>query len=105
MAWWGKVIGGTLGFMMGGPLGALLGSTIGHQFDSGLKRGGFGSVSAKLEQTQAAFFTATFSVMGHIAKAEGRVSDNEIQAAQSLMDQKRHSNDQKKVAKEHFEKA
>ena len=25
MAWWGKLIGGTLGFMMGGPLGALLG--------------------------------------------------------------------------------
>ena len=61
MAWWGKVIGGTLGFMMGGPLGALLGSTIGHQFDSGLKRGGFRSISAKLEQTQATFFTATFS--------------------------------------------
>ena len=25
MAWWGKLIGGALGFMMGGPLGALLG--------------------------------------------------------------------------------
>ena len=104
MAWWGKVIGGTLGFMMGGPLGALLGSTIGHQFDSGLKRGGFRSISAKLEQTQAAFFTATFSVMGHIAKADGRVSAHEIQAAQSLMNQMRLSDDQKKVAIELFEK-
>ena len=36
MAWWGKLLGGTLGFMMGGPLGALLGGTIGHQFDSGM---------------------------------------------------------------------
>ncbi|GIS91698.1 MAG: hypothetical protein CM1200mP20_17390 [Pseudomonadota bacterium] len=38
MAWWGKLIGGTLGFMRGGPLGALLGASFGHQFDSG--RGG-----------------------------------------------------------------
>ena len=64
MAWGGKVIGGTLGFMMGGPLGALVGSTIGHQFDSGLKRGGFGSVGAKLEQTQAAFLQRHFLSWG-----------------------------------------
>ncbi|MGR8920992.1 MAG: co-chaperone DjlA, partial [Gammaproteobacteria bacterium] len=58
MAWWGKVVGGAFGFLMGGPLGAALGTAIGHGFDRGLK----GAVTEQ-EQIQAAFFTATFSVM------------------------------------------
>ena len=37
MAWWGKIIGGTFGFMLGGPLGAMLGAALGHNFDKGLK--------------------------------------------------------------------
>ncbi|GIT63714.1 MAG: hypothetical protein Ct9H300mP22_1140 [Gammaproteobacteria bacterium] len=36
MSWWGKVVGGTFGFMMGGPLGALLGAALGNYFDTGL---------------------------------------------------------------------
>ncbi len=38
MAWWGKVIGGALGFMMGGPSARFLGSALGHQFDGGMAR-------------------------------------------------------------------
>ena len=38
------------------------------------------------ERTQMAFFTATFSVMGHLAKADGRVSANEIRVANSVME-------------------
>jgi DnaJ like chaperone protein len=34
---------------------------------------------------QAQFFPATFRLMGHIAKADGRVSEQEIAAARSLM--------------------
>jgi DnaJ like chaperone protein len=37
-------------------------------------------------EAQEAFFTATFSVMGHLAKADGRVSENEIRVAQNIMD-------------------
>lgn len=103
MAWWGKVIGGALGFMMGGPLGALLGGAIGHQFDGGMKLGGAGGMGARLERTQAAFFTATFSVMGHVAKADGRVSQHEIQAARSLMQQMRLDEAQKKAAIDLFQ--
>jgi DnaJ like chaperone protein len=36
---------------------------------------------------QTAFFTATFSVMGHVAKADGRVSEDEISMARAVMDQ------------------
>ena len=91
MAWWGKLLGGTFGFMLGGPLGALIGAALGHNFDAGLKNNlgggadtlGFGTQ----ERTQTAFFTATFSVMGHIAKADGRVSEDEIKLAGAVMDQ------------------
>ena len=72
MNWWGKLIGGTLGFVLGGgPLGALLGAAIGHTFDKGL--GNIENLTgADQEQIQAAFFAATFSIMGRLAKADGR---------------------------------
>jgi len=85
MAWWGKALGGAFGFLIGGPLGALMGIAFGHSFDSGLgKLGGAESV-AEQERIQAAFFTATFSVMGYIAKADGRVTRDEIQLAEAVM--------------------
>lgn len=93
MSWWGKLVGGTLGFMMGGPLGAILGVALGHNFDKGLRglpEGGFGGGDFspdERERIQTAFFTATFSVMGAIAKADGRVSPEEIRLAESVMAQ------------------
>jgi DnaJ like chaperone protein len=88
MAWWGKLVGGALGFVVGGPLGALLGAALGHNVDRGLAAQGVGAPSAAdRERVQTAFFTATFSVMGHIAKADGRVSPHEIALAESLMAQ------------------
>ena len=63
MSWWGKALGGAFGFMIGGPLGALLGIACGHSFDRGFNNvGDFGS-GPDQERIQAAFFTATFSVM------------------------------------------
>ncbi len=93
MSWWGKLVGGTLGFMIGGPLGAILGVALGHNFDKGLQglpEGGFGSgdfSADERERIQTAFFTATFSVMGAVAKADGRVSPEEIHLAESVMTQ------------------
>jgi DnaJ like chaperone protein len=87
MAWWGTLLGGTLGFMFGGPLGALLGAALGRNFDHGLKTttGPGAYQTGQQERVQAAFFTATFSVMGHIAKADGKVTPEEISAAESIM--------------------
>ena len=87
MAWWGKALGGAFGFMIGGPLGALMGIAFGHSFDRGLgllDEPGVGA--ADQERIQAAFFTATFSVMGYIAKADGRVTPDEIRLAQAVME-------------------
>ena len=97
MSWWGKVFGGAFGFMLGGPLGALLGTALGHGFDRGLQiQANFGGDDA--EQIQTAFFTAVFSIMGHLAKADGRVSQDEIRAARATMAHMRLSDAQKDAA-------
>ncbi|MFA7388200.1 MAG: co-chaperone DjlA, partial [Thiohalobacteraceae bacterium] len=86
MSWWGAVVGGAFGFMLGGPLGALLGAVLGRRFDKGLA--GIGDYRAQLgdqERVQTAFFTATFAVMGHLAKVDGRVSKDEIRLAEQIM--------------------
>lgn len=99
MSWWGKVIGGAFGFALVGPLGALLGAAIGHSFDKGLKGlEEMGDLGPDQERIQAAFFTATFSVMGHLAKADGRVSESEIELARQTMDRMQLNDDQKKAA-------
>ena len=45
-----------------------------------------------------AFFTATFSVMGYIAKADGRVTEAEIDLARSVMDRMELSETLRKTA-------
>lgn len=106
MAWWGKVIGGTLGFVAGGgPIGALLGAAIGHAFDkgmSGLEQLGPLPTGENQERVQAAFFTATFSIMGHIAKADGQVSKDEIEVAEHTMARMQLDDEQKAAAKRLF---
>ncbi|WP_428622701.1 co-chaperone DjlA [Sedimenticola sp.] len=87
MSWWGKLAGGAFGFMVGGPIGALLGAVLGHNLDKGLKglSGDERFAPGDQERVQTAFFTTTFSVMGAIAKADGRVSPDEIALAKSVM--------------------
>lgn len=83
MRWIGKVLGAFFGFLFLGPLGAIIGLIVGHFFDKGLQQNfiGFGGNS----QVRTTFFDATFSIMGHIAKADGRVSEREIQLARMMM--------------------
>jgi len=85
--------------MMGGPLGALLGAALGHSLDSGMKQLGMEELaSGDQQRVQTAFFTSVFSVMGHLAKADGRVTEKEINAARQVMAQMQLSEEQKKVA-------
>lgn len=89
MSWRGKIIGGLLGLAAGGPLGALLGTVLGHGIDQGVEKL---ARDARLppgerQRIQSAFFTASFSTLGHLAKADGRVSEAEIALAEALMAQ------------------
>jgi DnaJ like chaperone protein len=104
MGWWGKVIGGAFGFMLGGPLGAVLGAALGHNFDRGLSQATepVHGATGDTERIQQAFFTATFSVMGHVAKADGRVSEIEISMANQIMSQMMLDAEQRKVAQHLF---
>lgn len=97
MTWWGKLIAGTLGFVLGGPLGAVLGLVLGHQLDKGVQRL-TGNAADDHARVQLAFFTATFSVMGRVAKVDGRVCEDEIGFARSVMDRMALSEAQRRVA-------
>ncbi len=101
MSWWGKLVGGAFGFMLGGPLGAVLGAALGHKFDKGLEGLPEDAIEwggGDRERVQTAFFTATFSVMGRVAKADGHVSDNEIRLAEAVMSQMSLSPDMRQTA-------
>ncbi|MBW2674504.1 MAG: co-chaperone DjlA [Deltaproteobacteria bacterium] len=100
MSWWGKFIGGSVGFFFGGPLGAILGTAVGHSFDKAraVGTGGVHFGYGDNERVQMAFFTATFSVMGHLAKADGRVSNEEIAAVRKIMTHMRLTAEQQQTA-------
>ena len=77
--WWGKIIGGLLGLFKGGPTGALVGALIGHFIDRfilGLRQ---------QSRIRGVFFRSLFGALGCISKADGRVSEVEIAAAENLM--------------------
>ncbi|WP_421183019.1 co-chaperone DjlA [Aeromonas dhakensis] len=96
---WGKVLGAFFGFLLGNIFGALLGLWIGHRFDRGM---GLNFRRAPTQQQQAVFFHATFAVMGHIAKASGQVTEQEIRVASNLMDRMRLAGEQRARAQESF---
>lgn len=104
MAFWGKIIGGICGLWLAGPIGLILGVIVGHSFDRGLtqQRKPFGQFGAQNSQAQQTFFKTTFSVMGYIAKADGHVSEAEIQAARSAMNRLGLSEPMRKQAIEYF---
>jgi DnaJ like chaperone protein len=77
--WWGKIIGAVIGLFRGGLTGAVIGALFGHMVDrfiSGMTGAG---------STQKAFFNALFSTLGHLSKADGRVTQVEISMVESLM--------------------
>ena len=125
MSWLGKVLGGALGFALGGPLGALVGVALGHNLDRSARPDrGRGRVDPDFldysdspdfldspdspdfldsrERTQTAFFTATFSVMGHLAKADGHVTRDEIQLAARVMDEMQLTGAHRRLAQRLF---
>lgn len=106
---WGKIIGTGFGFMFGKIPGAILGFIVGHMFDRGYSQdfnqmGGFSRFFTSQDElkSQAIFFHALFSTMGHIAKADGQVTDVEIKMASNLMDQMGLSGDLRAEAQQAF---
>ena len=109
MAWWTTLVGGTLGYMLGGPIGALIGAAMASSLGGGSGRRRAGRIGTgrrtggtNAERAQLAFFAATFSVMGHISKADGRVTADEIRFVNEVMNQFALTGEQRRAAKALF---
>jgi DnaJ like chaperone protein len=89
MSWFGKIMGGALGFAAGGPLGAIAGATLGHVFFD--KTTQYEEYPQKrlnqVEQIQAAYFISLFSVLGKFAKIDGAVTGDELIVIDRFMQQ------------------
>jgi len=81
----GKLIGAILGYMIGRFPGLLIGLVFGHFYDQSVDARRRSRPRGTPLEVSERFFTATFEVMGHVAKADGRVSEAEIAAARKLM--------------------
>ena len=77
MSFWGAALGGIAGGMLGGPLGAVLGAALGYSFGH---RAGEVLTDGKPDPqvSQLAFVTALIVLGAKMAKADGRVTDEEV---------------------------
>ncbi len=75
---WGKIIGGAAGFALGGPLGALGGAVAGHAVDR--MRAAPEDPGRQSAAREIAFTTAVIALCAKMAKADGQVTRDEIEA-------------------------
>jgi DnaJ like chaperone protein len=99
----GKLVGAIIGLLVfRSAWGAIIGLILGHFYDqsvSGPRRSGGGAGVLEIGER---FFKATFEVMGHVAKSDGRVSEEEIAAARKVMAELRLNGVQIHAAIAHF---
>lgn len=103
----GTLVGGSLGFMMFGPLGAIVGGAIGANIGEGPGRpttgGGrpgpgpygdpysrrpsspYGEPVRDTRQAQQAFLVAMISLAAKVAKADGRVTEQEVRSFDAFL--------------------
>lgn len=83
----GKLGGGAAGFAMGGPIGALMGVVAGH-FLIDERRKGKGDADeaiATAPDRQAAFIMGVIALSAKMAKADGRVTVDELKAFREII--------------------
>ena len=104
MYFFGKIIGVFLGFKWGGFFGAIAGLILGSIADKKLYE--LGSVNSsffkKKTTRQALFMQTTFAGLGHLSKSKGRVTEEDIQLANQLMNQMQLDESHRKLAQEAF---
>ena len=74
MSIWGKIAGAGVGLAIGGPLGALLGAVAGHY-----------AIDRAASDPQLVFTIALIALSAKMAKADGVVRDEEIQAFEDIL--------------------
>lgn len=100
--WFGRMMGATLGLFTGGPFGALVGFITGSLLDDAFAKKIQSDLGSIQNQGQQIFYRALFRSMGRLAKADGRVSEQEIQAASLVMDRMGLKGAQRQAAIDYF---
>jgi len=99
----GKLIGAGLGAAVAGPFGAAAGMVLGHALDAGWMSwnpdSGLNTIDPRAVRVEFLFLW-----LGHLAKADGRVSEGEIVAAERLMEQLRLDADGRQSAVRAFQR-
>lgn len=98
----GKIIGGLLGLLTGGVIGAIIGLLVGHAFDRGLMKALLFASPQNIQRIKTSFFETTFLLSGFLAKADGRISQSEIDHTEQLIAQMGLNAAQRKEAIELF---
>jgi DnaJ like chaperone protein len=100
----GKLVGAILGLLLfrGNPWGLLIGLLLGHFYDLRVAPRPRPTTTEEALEIGVRFFRATFEVMGHVAKSDGRVSEAEIAAARQVMNELRLNGAQIHAAIGHF---
>ncbi|WP_368045331.1 co-chaperone DjlA [Gilvimarinus gilvus] len=94
----GKLIGGAIGFVLFNIVGAVLGVFLGHMFDKGYAANTARVTPEERDALTKSFFETTFTLLGYLAKADGRVSEAEVAGTEQLMGQMRLSQEQRAEA-------
>jgi DnaJ like chaperone protein len=81
MSIWGSLIGGFIGFSFAGPIGALIGSVVGGKISSTRKS----SFQHSFAPPQQVFAIALIILTAKLAKADGRVSKEELIAIKNKL--------------------
>jgi len=83
----GKIIGAALGYAIGGIVPALIGLAVGHLFDRGYARVQAEASPQRRQEVEKSFFETLFTLLGYLAKADGRVSEHEVRQTETYMSQ------------------
>ena len=83
----GTILGFIAGFFLTHKLfGALFGALLGYFFYDRNKKSGSRISGEELQQAQSLFFKTVFNLLGHIAKADGHISEMEVKLTEAYMD-------------------
>ena len=86
MSIWGKIIGGVAGFAAGGPLGAIAGTAFGHAVDRQRSQKTSEIKLENLQTRQATFTVAVIVLSAKMAKADGHVTRDEVDAFKRIFE-------------------